>query len=130
MLKVARRFKAVCSKRLAPCTRGGSTLCSQASPPTADISAFSSFMSLGFQAGKVTRPFTFVTVMQFPALCSDLTSHLLLLKHCHPLGSGFYYLDCLNNIGSDLLLKLMPSFNVAPALGSREGCQMPAVGVD
>lgn len=80
--------------------------------------------------GEVSRPFTFATVMRFRALCFDLTSPLLLLKYCHSVGSGFYYPDCLNNIGSDSLLKLMLSFHVVPALGSREGCRMSAVGVD
>lgn len=49
---MARRFKAIFSERHAPRTRGGRTLSSQVSPPTAYISApFFPSQGLGFRQG-------------------------------------------------------------------------------
>lgn len=77
---------------------------SQVSLPTADISAPLFLQTSWVSEREVTGPFTFVTVMLFQALFLDLTSHLLLLRYCHPVGSDIYYPDFADNFGSDVPL--------------------------
>lgn len=89
---------------------GWDILCSQASPPTADISAPFLLRETWVSGREVTRPFAFAAVMLFWALGFDLTSHLFLLKYCHSVWSDIYYPECPNNIGSDLLLKTCHHF--------------------
>jgi hypothetical protein len=100
-------------------TGGGSTPVLRCLP-IADISA-PLFLHTSWVSGReVTRPFTFATGMLFQALFLDLTSHLLLLRYCHPVA---------NNVGNDLWLKVMSLFCVDLVLGS-SGCHStPAIGL-